>query len=339
MSKKLTFYAVAPQKDKKAIIFFFKNLNFILKNKEAVLNNKKLYETPLIGTGVSALYIGEYATSVGELLSLYEKTWKIQTNGETRYLIHMAGSPLSGGNQCTFWCAEKQEFVVGAYDLFSTAFVPLSKLRKTKRTFKRGVRISKKLEGIFKRFDRLYFQFQAEKELKAKQEAEKIRLEEISDPKPDKNGVVAAMRYCQAGDLSSLQIVWKRDKKQFDAQTKNRLTPLNFAAKQWAVLNFLVKIGKAAHFISPVAAACEVKDNVVKRLNLLEKLGADINEKNENGEPPIVVAAESFNVAAVRWLVRHGADVSATNAKNETAREIILKNKDIFQWKNTLRIL
>lgn len=177
------------------------------------------------------------------------------------------------------------------------------------------------------------------KRLAEEHKAQEERIVQIVAPNPDKNSIVSVMRYCRAGDLESVQTVWERAKEQFDVTTKDGLTVWNFAAKDMRILKFLVKIKKTAFTVFPIASACEVKSDVDKRLSLLKKLGADINEKNENGEPPLVVAAESFNVRAIRWLVRHGADISATNANGETATDIILKNKDVFKWRGTLQFL
>ena len=102
---------------------------------------------------------------------------------------------------------------------------------------------------------------------------------------------------------------------------------------------YFIRHGKTDFSVSPIASACEVNDNVKKRLDLLFTIGADINEKNDAGEPPVVVAAEAFNVKAIRWLIAHGADTSSTNANGETAKDIILKNKDVFDWKNILKSL
>ena len=66
---------------------------------------------------------------------------------------------------------------------------------------------------------------------------------------------------------------------------------------------------------------------------------AFLNEKNDADEPPVVVAAEAFNIKAIRWLLKHGADKTATNAVGETARDIVLKNKDVFDWQNVPELL
>ena len=339
MSKKLFISAVAPQKDKVAAAYFFRNLDYFIRNKKTILQKKEFYFAPLAGTGVSGLFVGDYNTCVGELLQLYEGPWKIEKNKETFYLIHISGSPLSGCNSCTFWSVEQQKCVSGNMERFSQAFLPLLELRKRKKTFFDNLPVSQRMHKMFLRLYTYNRKFSDDQARQKEQERQKSRIENLIRPAPDKNGFVAVMRYCQEGNLNALKTVWQYDKAQFDLRTKDGSGVLNFAAKQLSVLRFLIAKGKTAYGVSPIGAACEIKEDIVKRLNLLFKIGADIDEKNEYGEPPIVVAAESFNPAAVRWLIRNGADLSATNLNGETAYDIILKNKNLFDWKRTLKLL
>ncbi len=344
MSKKIKLYAFAPEKNKTAISYFFQHLDYLLKNIRIIEQNETLYRTPVYGCGATGLFIGGYTATVGDLLLLYEsKAWILEKNAEILYLFHISGSPLSGGNQSSFWSKNQQQTVFDSFYKngkgFLSAFEPLINLKKKKRLKTNSSFIPRKLEKIFSRLQKLDQIFQKEMITQKRLLEDRVKLKELIDPKPDKNGIVAVMRYCQEGNLEALKTAWRYDKAQFDLKTKDGSTVLNFAAKQLSVLKFLIKKGKTEYGRSPVADACEVKDDIVKRLNLLKKLGADINEKNAKGEPPIVVAAESFNIAAIRWLVRYGADVFATNINNETARDVILKNKDVFLWGSTLKIL
>ena len=340
MSKAIKVYAISPEKDYKAIEFFFKNLDVFKRYKEQILQNREAYTTRIAGMGLCGLFIGEYPACLGELMILYEDAWKFEQEGDIRYLIHMAGSPLSGNNSCSFWSVREKKIVYGDIERFSHAFIPLTEVKKEKPQFTlNDNEISKELEALLCTLADFYIDFhieQAEEEEKC-EAAE--RLSRIIDPNPDKNGVNALMRYCQAGNMGAIWLVWKHSREQFDAKTDKGLTPVNFAAKQLRVLQFLFKHNKTDFTVSPVASACEVKDNIEKRLDLLFNIGADINVKNDDGEPPIVVAAEAFNIKAIRWLLKHGADKTATNANGETAREIVLKNKDAFDWKNILKSL
>ena len=336
----ITFYAVAPDKDYGSIEFFFKNLDAFNRCKEQILKNKEAYATQIAGMGVGGLFIGESSACLGELMILYEDDWKFEKDGDTHYLIHMVGSPLSGGNQCTFWSVKEQKVVCHGLKSFSQGFHPLMELKKEKPEFTlNNDEISEELKGLLCKLTDLHIEFR----IKQKEEWEKRktaeRIKATVEPKPDKNGVNALMRYCQAGDLNAVELIWKHSRKQFYAKTKKGLTPVNFAAKRFDVLKFLVEHKKTAFAGSPIATACEVKDDVEERLYLLFKIGADINKKNDDGEPPIVVAAEAFNIKAIRWLLKHGADKTATNANGETARDIVLKNKDVFNWQEIPELL
>lgn len=336
----LTFYAVAPEKDFRSIRFFFKHLKAFKRCKEQILANKKAYAARIAGTGVSGLYFGEIRACLGELMTLYEGPWKFKKDGDTHYLVHMTGSPLSGGNSGSFWSVKKRKIVHYGLQSFGEGFHPLMQTKEEKRKFTlKDDEISAELADLLRTLADLRDDFAAKQKKAAEQRKAAERLERIVDPAPDKNGVNALMRYCQTGDVEKVRLVWKHSREQFDAKTKDGLTPVNFAAKQLRVLQFLCRRGETGSDVSPVAAACEIKDDVEKRLNLLFKAGADINAKNDAGEPPLVVAAEAFNVKAVRWLLKHGADKSATNANGETAKDIVLKNKDIFDWKNVPELL
>ena len=340
MSKAIKIYAISPDKDYGSIGFFFKNLDVFKRYKKQILINEEACTTQIVGMGVCGLLIGEYPACLGELMTLYEDAWKFEQNGDTRYLIHMAGSPFSGGNQCSFWSVREKKIVYGGVGSFSEAFSPLMNLRKEQPHFTlNDDELPEELEKLLVKLADLHIEFRIKQAEEAEKRKAAERLSAIVEPNVDRNGVNALMRYCQAGDMGAIRLVWKHSREQFDAKTKDELTPMNFAAKNLRVLQFLFKHGKTDFTVSPVAAACEVKDSVEKRLDLLFKAGADINEKNDAGEPPVVVAAEAFNVKAIRWLLKHGADTSATNANGETAKDIILKNKDVFNWQGILKLL
>ena len=340
MSKAIKIYAISPDKDYGSIGFFFKNLDVFKRYKKQILINEEACTTKITGMGVCGLLIGEYPVCLGELMTLYEDAWKFEQNGDTRYLIHMAGSPFSGGNQCSFWSIRKKKIVYGGVGSFSEAFSPLMNLRKEQTHFTlNDDELPEELEKLLVKLADFHIEFRIKQAEEAEKRKAAERLSAIVEPNVDRNGVNALMRYCQAGDLSAVELIWKHSRKQFYAKTKKGLTPVNFAAKQFDALQFLVKHKKTAFIGSPIASACEVKDDVGKRLDLLFGIGADVNAKNDDGEPPIVVAAEAFNIKAIRWLLKHGADKRATNANGETARDIVLKNKDVFNWQEIPELL
>ena len=151
-------------------------------------------------------------------------------------------------------------------------------------------------------------------------------------------GVKTLLENCAKGQLDRVRYVLNNFPQIFDrAESKDLLLS---AANDLSILRFLCDCGKTDVSDAPVIRnACKSKKDVKERLDLLFELGADINAKNGDGEPPIVVAAEAFNIKAIRWLLKHGADKTATNANGETARDIVLKNKEAFDWKNVLKSL
>ena len=146
-------------------------------------------------------------------------------------------------------------------------------------------------------------------------------------------GVKTLLENCAKGLLDRVRYVLNNFPQIFEkAESKDMLLS---AANDLSILRFLCDCGKTDVSDAPVILnACKSKKDVKERLDLLFELGADVFLKNNDGEPPIVVAAESFNIKAIRWLLKHGADKTATNANGETARDIVLKNKDVFDWKN-----
>ena len=96
MSKAIKIYAISPEKDYAGIEFFFKHLENFLNHKEQILQCEDLYRIPIAGMGICGLFLGECPVCLGDLMLLYQDAWKFNQGEDTRYLIHMAGSPLSG---------------------------------------------------------------------------------------------------------------------------------------------------------------------------------------------------------------------------------------------------
>lgn len=103
MPKAIKIYAISPEKDYRAIEYFFSHLDAFQKHKEQILQCEDLYRIPIAGMGICGLFLGECSACLGELMLLYQDAWKFNQGEDTRYLIHMAGSPLSGMNSCSFW--------------------------------------------------------------------------------------------------------------------------------------------------------------------------------------------------------------------------------------------
>ncbi len=276
--------------------------------------------------------------SFGDYVNLYADGLWCDEKRE-RFLLCFWQSPMTRGVHASFYDRKKADYCDGAA-ISGTYEQRLAELRESQGRRLCSPVTSKnvrKLNALIKPLKELCSLIDAfDEREKARKEAEEHfrRFRGVVDPNPDKNGVNALMRYCRAGDLNAVKLVWEHSREQFDAKTNKGLTPVNFAAKHLRALQFLFKHGKTDFTVSPVASACETKSDVEKRLDLLFKIGADIDAKNDDGELPIVVAAESFNVKAIRWLLKHGADKTATNANGETARDVVLKNKDVFNWNN-----
>ena len=130
---KITFYAVSPDKDYQSIEFFFKNLDTFKRYKNQIAKRQEFASYTIAGIGITGLYIGSMNATIGELLSLYESTWKKEKDGDTLYLIHMIGSPLSGSNSCSFWSTKEQKIVTGSYERFLPEYTPLSELKKQEK--------------------------------------------------------------------------------------------------------------------------------------------------------------------------------------------------------------
>ncbi len=65
-----------------------------------------------------------------------------------------------------------------------------------------------------------------------------------------------------------------------------------------------------------------------KIAELLIKNGADVNQADENGLTPLMVAVEEANLKMVRFLVKNGASVNVQNKKGETILQLAKKIGD-----------
>lgn len=319
--------------------YLFHNLDEFIALRTEINADGSIY-----GIRLPRIYMLGERPDFGEYINLYAEGLWCDPKRE-KFLLSACISPMTHNVYPMFYDRKEHDFcswaegLTGRQETFSKRIEELQKVRcrricspvdpKNVRRLHALIKPVKEICNLIDVFD--------EREKERKEEEDRFRT--IVDPNPDKKGVNALMRYCQAGNMGSIRLVWKHSCEQFDAKTKDGLTPVNFAAKHLRALQFLFKHGKTDFTVSPVASACEVKDDIKKRLDLLFNIGADINAKNNDGEPPIVVAAEAFNIKAIRWLLKHGADKSATNANGETARDIVLKNKDAFDWRGILKLL
>lgn len=89
--KKIT--VTARQPDIETISVLFNNIEIIMQNKQAILNNPDFYNICINGISIGSAYTGEISLPLGVLVQLWEsEPW--HKNGH--YTYHIGGSPLSG---------------------------------------------------------------------------------------------------------------------------------------------------------------------------------------------------------------------------------------------------
>lgn len=165
MSKAIKIYAISPEKDYAGIEFFFKHLENFLNHKEQILQCEDLYRIPIAGMGICGLFLGECPVCLGDLMLLYQDAWKFNQGEDTRYLIHMAGSPLSGMNSCSFWSAAEQKIVSGEIERFSHAFLPLNEIKQKNPKFSLNIeKITGELRSLSEQLMDFYIDFSIERE-------------------------------------------------------------------------------------------------------------------------------------------------------------------------------
>ena len=98
-------------KDYPAIEYFFRHLDDFMRFKKQILTNRELFGQFVGGMGIASIYNGYSEVCIGYLLKLYDEAWKIEKDGDTRYLIFTEGSPLSGANHGLFWSVGEQKIV------------------------------------------------------------------------------------------------------------------------------------------------------------------------------------------------------------------------------------
>ena len=152
MPKAIKIYAISPEKDYRAIEYFFSHLDAFQKHKEQILQCEDLYRIPIAGMGICGLFLGECSACLGE---------------DTRYLIHMAGSPLSGMNSCSFWSTAEQKIVSGEIERFSHAFLPLNEIKQKNPKFSLNIeKITGELRSLSEQLMDFYTDFVIEHQKK-----------------------------------------------------------------------------------------------------------------------------------------------------------------------------
>ena len=320
--------------------YLFDHIDEFIALKDAIDATPEIYShdgggTTCIFGKKEAFHFREFELRFGDLITLYANGQWCDREKNV-FLYKMLQSPLPGGGYVKVygWNNEEKEF-----DIYPRGFPD------TETLFEQAHRVAQykpqtgKKKIPLETQNRLAELFQPLKEYThhAVNDFKCVGFARpINGQITEKNiqtGVKTLLVNCEEGKLDRVGYVLNNFPQIFEkAESKDLLLS---AANDLSILRFLCDCGKTDVSDAPVIRnACKSKKDVKERLDLLFELGADVNAKNGDGEPPIVVAAESFNIKAIRWLLKHGADKTATNANGETARDIVLKNKDVFDWKN-----
>lgn len=311
--------------------YFFSGLDEFMALKAEIFRCEELYQTKIPGCAAGGLYVGCYPLSVGDLLYLYETDkWRMKNkNGELCYFYRVTGSPLSGMNTCQIWNQDQKKFMTTSVDSFGRLAFPAVRLeRKTFGETKVSRRAAELFAPLNEKIERFYF----EKALEEKRRAFFEKVHEEIKEQTDKNGVTSLMRFCESGALKKVIRIWLKEPQRFNAAARDGRTVINFAAKDLACLKFILKKGKTAYRFSPLADVCETSPDIEERLDLLMRAGVDIDATNPDKETPLIVAAQTMNVRALKCLLAAGADKTVKNAEGKTAYDIAVENGVVFDF-------
>lgn len=311
--------------------YFFSRLDEFMALKAEIFRCEELYQTKIPGCAAGGLYVGCYPLSVGDLLCLYETDkWRMKNkNGELCYFYRVTGSPLSGMNTCQIWNQDQKKFMTTSVDSFGRLAFPAVRLeRKTFGETKVSRRAAELFAPLNEKIERFYF----EKALEEKRRAFFEKVHEEIKEQTDKNGVTSLMRFCESGALKKVIRIWLKEPQRFNAAARDGRTVINFAAKDLACLKFILKKGKTAYRFSPLADVCETSPDIEERLDLLMRAGVDIDATNPDKETPLIVAAQTMNVRALKCLLAAGADKTVKNAEGKTAHDIAVENGVVFDF-------
>jgi ankyrin repeat protein len=75
----------------------------------------------------------------------------------------------------------------------------------------------------------------------------------------------------------------------------------------------------------------KIKDVIedFEKVKILLEKGADVNEKDEYGDTPLMIAACNLDTKTVKLLLENGADVNSQDKYGDTALSIIIKKSYI----------
>ena len=114
------------------------------------------------------------------------------------------------------------------------------------------------------------------------------------------------------------------------------LLPLRSATESghWRMVDFLLKNGANVNVKcrtwrqTPLMGACKVGTKVEKCVEILLQAGANSNQKDSQGNTPLMFASRSLFVSdkIIQLLFENGADVNAVNKHKETAIHIAIEN-------------
>lgn len=108
----LKITVTAPATDNGAISHLFNNLDLIISNKDKILSREKYSNIHVSGFYVGGLYMGMHEMTLGDLLSLWDKT---EWHSEDRYYYNIIGTPLSGLNTAHWYNIKNKTFESGPY--------------------------------------------------------------------------------------------------------------------------------------------------------------------------------------------------------------------------------
>ena len=307
--------------------YLFDHIDEFIALKDAIDATPEIYSHD--GGGTTSILKGKFELRFGDLITLYANGQWCDRKKNV-FLYKMLQFPMGSKDVKVYgWNNEEKEF-----DIYPRGFPDTDTLFEQARlvaqykpqTGKKKIPLEtqNRLAELFQPLKE--YTYHAYNDLKCVGFARPINGQ-ITE-KNIQTGVETLLENCAEGRLDRVRYVLNNFPQIFGrAESKDLLLS---AANDLSILRFLCDCGKTDVSDAPVIRnACKSKKDVKERLDLLFELGADINAKNGDCEPPIVVAAEAFNIKAIRWLLKHGADKTATNANGETARDIVLKNKDV----------
>ena len=328
----IRFFYHSPETAQEALAYFFSNLDQFIDLKSEIFGNEELYRTSIPGCAAGGLYVGCRQVSIGDLLRLYDmRIWCVnKTERELFYLYRVTGSPLSGMNTCQAWGAKTKKFVTVSFDHFGDLAFPAFRLESPSFFEKK---VSRQAFDLFLPLKEKIEQFHKAQIKEEQRRLFREKSDHITQERTDKNGITSLMRFCETGAIKNVIRCWLKNPLFFDAVTKDGRALINFAAKDLSCLRYVIKKKKTFSYFSAIADACETSSEVEKRLDLLKQLGFDINGANVHSETPLMVAVQTFNVRALKWLLKVGADKAVKNAEGETAYDIARENSRVFDFK------